>query len=483
MDTGDSYSGIITVIFTLFVASTVNERIIEFIKLYFKNFSLKSVDVREEHHRHRRLWLLTLGVGMITAALMEIDFLSLADSEGVKLKMFRSKGAWFGDGDNVFYSVTGYLFTAFFLSMGSKFWHDLLDIVFFVKRSKAKIGGFNPDGLTSMDQVEEYLEQDDLRIAERALENEGEYLKSYYGDEDVTIFPAYHTLKSKYQVCIYVLIRDDNFVRNSAITKKLHLEYQLSNGYRYRFPILEEFTGEVEALDDGDVVQGGGILYNTASEDNRKGTFGCVVKRLDGNPNEKLLLTCCHCVKTEKHSWKSINKNSGDLDIEFLADEYDTSPSKVGKIFWAYRNHLMDIALIDAVNDNLVTDLRRTSFLTVPRGVREVKIKDARNKTSVWFSGIRTDQGKGHIIYSKVPVSIKYSNETEKHVLYDLIVFSKTRSRPFQKPCGKGDSGAILMESDTDNALGMIVASDRKFGYAIRMTDILNKHKLALFDD
>ncbi|MBN8680459.1 MAG: hypothetical protein J0M29_19695 [Chitinophagales bacterium] len=484
--------GLIVILFTLFVASSVNERIIDFIKLRFPVLWLKTVNSKDEIKRHQKLWILAFVMGMLTTALLDINMISVYVENGLVKTGDKTAsgvtglGGWlFKYKDCCFVKALGYLFAAIFISIGSKFWHDLLDLVLFVKNSKRKINAFNPKGVQHIEQVEQYLKEDDYDIAVKTLEANRDQLEKRYNTD--TIYIGYELVEGQYRWAIVVMTRMERSVNtlidNIRATRGPNaLEYITNYGYVFRFPVLIQSAGAAYTTDDSDrIAKAGGGLFNSAASGSL-GTFGCMVKYIK-DCDETLLLTCCHCVKLPEHSWEKIDKLSKKNKVEYKASGENGKNHALGEIQLAYRNGKMDIALIKPVSKDIVSDYITHSGKSIPIGSRPVVKEDLVKKTRVWFSGARSGNCEGYIIYYNCAVPIQYNGEKEPFRMRNLIAFSKTSGEPYKKPCDKGDSGTILLEADTYKALGMIVASDDKFGYAIPMADILTYNELALFND
>lgn len=480
---------LVSILFALFVASTVNERIIDFIKLRLPVLWLKSVNQREELKRHQRLWILAFGMGIVTATLVDINLLVFLTENynGKKFTDFlnlllKSDYAWVG-------TFFGYVFTALFLSLGSKFWHDLLDLVLFIKNGKRKIEDFNPVGVTDMKQVMEFYHANVYEIACKALEANRKELEEEF--QHATFAVGYEHHEKEYRLCITVLERkrkggvsqdlsDKPLEKPEGFRRKI--SFIEANGYVFHFPIMVLRPGQVRIV-DSQVLAGGG-LFNTAARNN-VGTFGCVVKE-KSKCEDLLLLTCYHCVKAPGHSWAKFDPNHPQKNVQYMSSLEDKSPIIAGEIVAGQRHNRMDIAIIKPQNKGDISDYRWFPHMTVPLGSREVNLGDVEKHTEIWFSGITSGNSKGYIINIGISAEINYSKEIGKeelHTIEGLIIFSKTATPKYKAPCDEGDSGAVILDAKTHLALGMIVAKDEYFGYAIPMSDILRINSLALFND
>ncbi len=474
---------LMTVLFTLFVASTVNERIIDFIKLRFPVLWLKSVNPKDEIRRHQYLWLLAFGMGVVTTALLDINIVHIltAQQNGDTIVGFLD---WIVQYKDKWYVLGwGYLFTALFISLGSKFWHDLLDIVLFVKNSRRKIDAFKPEGIYQIEQIDDYLKENEYEVAVKALEANRDKLEKQFGTD--SIYLGYEHVNGQYRWSIVLMIcKQDKDGPLSTKSRQSSIDYITNYGYVFRFPVLVKNVGLAYTADDSEpmAVAGGG-LFNSAKPDN-VGTFGCIVKDVKDGCEDLMLLTCCHCVLIPgQHSWTGIDHRSINREVRYKANANDNLMPVVGEINRAYRNGRMDVAFIKAKSNDLIRDYLTSSGKLIPVGSRAVNNKDIMKKTRVWFSGARSGNCEGFIIHINCTVPINYAGEEAPYKIRNLIAFSQRTSEPHLKPCDKGDSGTIILEADTYKALGMIVAIDDQFGYAIPISDILKSNDLALFSD
>jgi len=479
--TAEPGDAMIIILFTLFAASTVNERIIDFIKLQTPVLCLKSFNYREEVRRSKKLWLLAFGMGIVTTAILDINFVKLLTENkeeiGISLVGFVD---WLKDFPYpLFPAALGYLFTALFISLGSKFWHDLLDLVLFVKDSKRKIKDFNPQGISEIKQIEKYREEDLYAMARKALEANRKNLGKDYPGASLNV--GYEYVGEEYRLCVQVMHREAR--QGQAANGAKRITFVTDYGYVFTYPIVVNFPSRVRTVNDTDgKAQAGGGLFNSATSNN-VGTFGCIVKNKK-NKDEYLLLTCYHCVRVRGvHAWDYFGDKERDTEVKYLSSLNNQEPLIVGRIQSAHRDGRMDIALIKPDRNDFVSDYRWFSYMTVPLGFRAVTIADARNRTRIWFSGVKSGNCEGYIINLGFSEDIKYAGDTDLHRLHNLIVFSQTSAAPYLQPCEKGDSGAIILDAETHQALGMIVARDDQFGYAIPIKDILELHELALLAD
>lgn len=122
---------LVSLVVVLLPLSFIAERFSQFFKLIlpsqgklgFGNIRHKEDDVKKEKIRERKIFLLSLLSGEIVAFSLKADLFQIIEN---------GKIGWGQNSDSLIW-IVGCLFTGFFLSWGSKFWHDLLGILFEVK--------------------------------------------------------------------------------------------------------------------------------------------------------------------------------------------------------------------------------------------------------------------------------------------------------------------------------------------------------------
>ena len=122
---------LISLVVVLLPLSFISERFSNFFKLVlpssgklgFGNLRHKEDDLKKEKIRERKIFLLSLLSGEIVAFSLKADLFQIIEN---------GKIGWNHKSDDLLW-IVGCLFTGFFLSWGSKFWHDLLGIMLEVK--------------------------------------------------------------------------------------------------------------------------------------------------------------------------------------------------------------------------------------------------------------------------------------------------------------------------------------------------------------
>jgi hypothetical protein len=143
----------VTIVTILFTLSLISERIANLIKLNTDHLGEKRFNLRGEKRRERNIMLVAVGCGILTSTVAGADFFTLIDKGKLvsTLDIFRS-----GDGLTVSKVALGFILSGFFVSMGSKFWHDVLDIVLqFSNLKKFKVDTIMTEAKMQIDAANE----------------------------------------------------------------------------------------------------------------------------------------------------------------------------------------------------------------------------------------------------------------------------------------------------------------------------------------
>lgn len=141
---------LISIVIMLFVLSLIAERISTLIKLHIKVTRQKGVDKEEESIRERKVIWISLLSGFLTALALKADLILIlrtAFSKQNDSVNFDILLGWtienfkeiISNPSDLIRTFFGIIFSAIFLSFGSKFWHDTIDILLEVKNAKRSI--------------------------------------------------------------------------------------------------------------------------------------------------------------------------------------------------------------------------------------------------------------------------------------------------------------------------------------------------------
>lgn len=196
------------------------------------------------------------------------------------------------------------------------------------------------------------------------------------------------------------------------------------------------------------------------------GSLSCILK--DATNQDRFVLSCWHVLK-------------GDTDFDALFIQHPLvvndantiiADLEVGGIL-----NTLDYGLArcrpntPAITNNwLITGLK----LPTPFKHRMVETDDIKNHITVRYFDVETQKVVNGIIYAVCPeVQVDYRDKSR--IVQDVIVLQKGLNTvlPISQP---GNSGALLFDAKND-AIGMIIAGDDNYTYAIKLSNFFNLHK------
>lgn len=485
---------IIQLVIVLFTLSIVFERLIDFLKQYLScrklfgqwfwvgdtttKYASNSV---EELRRHYRILKLNLSVGFITAVLCHANLFELLGSSqpgkeiGWALQAPLFSKAWW---DKIvigpqfllanIYWLLGCLLAGAFISLGSKVWHDLLDLLLLAKDARRT-------AFTAMQRALDFSKlggDEQLNKIQAAIaEYSADWQNSYPELTGVGISNKIYEQNGN---------SSDQKVIQFHVVKKLPLDalgLRLPGfvdyfGYRIPTDIVEAGRMTPSWLYDGssDLPRRCGASISRSSPASKTtGTIGLKVSRTSNETTRYYLLTCCHVAMASEMS-------SGPVDIlegeQIIAPEIDCPgqlcnrpAQQIGQVVEARLSEHTDSALISLDFSDAVTAIVN-GFHPIS-GYRSI-VKDDINKLTVGFcgaaSGIRTNiLVRGY----KLNKTAIYPPLTKLTRLSNLIALNRCTQ--------EGDSGAAVLDVD-NRIVGMIVGQDESFTYVIPIQQIRAQH-------
>ncbi|NUO01394.1 MAG: hypothetical protein HUU01_12355 [Saprospiraceae bacterium] len=394
-----------------------------------QNLHLKQADAELEIIRERIILSLSLFSGILIAGLFELQI-----KEAVK-EFWKEPG--------YFQIVFGF---GILFSFGSKFWHDLLDLLLFTKNVRRRLGDVNLAEIESADQLSEYLQTNDQQIVKRAIEENSDWLHREFSNIRL-ILPRYEYINGLYQHCVAIYLEDNEEQRIPA--------YLPISGSSKKVPVkVIPDLGPVQAHSKpGEVIKLSGSSI--------RGAFGCMVR--DYEDSKSYILTCAHVVtgrKCEVNLDEVLNTTKVDIDPE------ENCPVK--KILF---DGGFDCALVGPVNSS-----KHSNKLSRSKALRKPRVLSANDiGTDVYVevnsNGLRWRRGSiVHHSKEKEGKGIEVNYDDGKKTFHGLIV-AESESLAY-KLTDRGDSGTILYDEE-GQALGMVIGGDAKFSYAIPIGDVL----------
>jgi hypothetical protein len=465
---------LITII--LFVLSLISERIANFFKLYLPEdqwflrlippgkFRTKQDDEYEEKCRIRRVFIIALMSGFAVALFLKADIIAIFNAPNDPQDTLGWDRIKFPDGaegiwklPTVLSSIFGCLLTGFFLSFGSKFWHDLLDLLLESKNLRRRLSDGSIYQAEKVEEIEAILKTTDSEIAIKILKANEESLYKISGVHAIGIG------EHNNQTCIEVYTSS---LDQSLVPKKLF--YSNLTGRVSTIPVrvitTEQFIAQStifpakEVANEMPIVDSSGIKAT--------GTFGCRVAK-EGS-NNHLLLTCYHVLRHQSHSWSLFEAlGKGEENVV-----HPVSGKVIGTLVEAVRDHMLDVALVKP-NDG-VTFSNVIPQIGIPVFSRYLTSSE-KNKTKLKMEGRSSGLREGVFAGFMPSAEITYGIN-DKWKLFDLLIIRPIGNKPFSLP---GDSGALVVD-ELGYAVGMIVAGNSQRSLAIQFNTIREKLKINL---
>lgn len=473
---------IIQLVTILFLLSMVCERVADFLKHYLsesqlfkikiKNFEANVLSVgntltkyaqNDELEKERVFRILKINVwsGILIAIILKADliwiFNNLSDP-GKTIGWGHLEGYSTGMPDewylnvNYWFLIPGMMLTGCFISFGSKFWHDLLDILYQIKNAKRVLS----DPQT--------YKIDNIKLIEKVLDTyQSDFIKAAYLEAKTKYMALNHVkaigIKSSESGYYFEITT----TTNDPLIEPYY-QYVLDDGRIQEIPI------KLIRLTDSDKIKAHSIdlsakIFDVAQE-KKWGTIGVVVKSLEKNSQKKYLLTCCHNVV---QPIRKITNGEGPITAATMEKE---TIRTIGIVYKADRDHEMDAALVEF--DPTQIDLQNyIPGSGVPQKVRELVNSD-RNNTKAYLHGARTGASHGIItsIYNEIKITY---NSTEEFTIVDTIAISRNE----QAITETGDSGACVVD-DQNNVLGLVVAGNSRTTYILPIQTLLKKLNVEL---
>lgn len=437
------------IVFQLFILSVISERITNFIKLNLQsvtelmgNFRLHESDSKKEKKREQGIVNWAIAIGVLVAVFSKADLFYLIEN-GEPSRQWKD------------ISIIGVVLTGCFLSLGSKFWHDLLDLLLQIKNLKSKLNDRQEMEFNRIEEVDAYMNSYEVDLIKKVLEDRQAEIISLPQVRGIGI-----KSDSEGFYCEVAVI--DNSV---MLPQNLIYNYPPGRIKFLRFKKI--FTSEIVTLNKRPVQPG--IEIGGATTKGISGTLGCIVRYK--NSNLPVLLTCYHVVKSPNQAWEVFDASM----TERVEHPNDRKLAYIGKVKEAKRNLRVDVAVIDP-------DLNTIELLATSPGFGSIKShryvtkEDQDRNTIVNKYGKVTGSTSGRIDSIGYVATIRYLDGSQ-HTLYNLIrIKPLSGEKPFSRP---GDSGSIVVDTD-GQAIGMVVAGtdDHSFSYAVPIATIFNEFNL-----
>ena len=434
----------------LFILSIISERITNFIKLNLQslterlgNFRDQEEDKEKEKERERGIINWAIIIGFLVATLSKTDLFYLI-----------KEGKPHEDWTNL--NWIGVFLTGCFLSLGSKFWHDLLDLLLQIKNLKSKLNEQTGVEFSRIEEVDAFLASYELDLVKDVLIERQNEILAIEGVLGVGI------KSDKEGYFLEVAVANENVI----LPQNLVYHYPAN---RLKFLRTKKIlTASIITMNDKLSITGG-LEIGAEKTTQISGTLGCLVKYK--NSELPVWITCYHVLKSKDQSWDVFDNSK----IEQVEQPNDNKNRIIGKIKEAKRNIRLDVAVIEPFADKvqLIPDVNGIGKVS---RFRKVVQEDQERHTAVEKYGKTTGKTEGIIDTVGYAADIKY-DDGQTHKIYNLIrIKPNDSSKPFSRP---GDSGALVVDAD-NQAIGMIVAGTESgdYSFAIPINTIFNEINL-----
>lgn len=355
-------------------------------------------------------------------------------------------------------TTIGILLTGFFLSFGSKFFHDLLDTLLEVKNLKRKLNSKEARELDNVDDLTEFIKASNSEIF-RTVYEENKELFQAANIRDV----AFGTVQSGNgtRMAIHVYLADQNQAGLPSA-----IPYKLSSGTTIKIPIIYHLNvTEAVAL-----AVRGDTIYPAGGSPDVSGSLGVVVK--EKSTGKRYVMTCSHVINEGK-STSARGYVREDKKVSII-DSVDNSTIKES-LYFDLRDGTHDIALVGELTNIYSNNLNGT----VVNGSRAIRDEDIVSGTPVAFTGRITKNSRGLLTAKSLhAVRIKYKDASvEMRGLYQVAKDPGGLTSKFSQP---GDSGSLVYDLKEHKALGIIVAGNSECTYIMPVQPFLDSLSLEI---
>jgi hypothetical protein len=358
--------------------------------------------------------------------------------------------------------LLGCLLTGLFISFGSKFWHDLLDLLLEVKNLKRKVTDRRTYALPeTVEDLEAFIQAPESRLAMSADDLHHDSISKMPGV--VSVGPGYMDLPSGRIGCLEVHFNDEKAMLSVPATVKINV-----GKMSVPVPVNKFLTGNATIHAE---IFGAGIMAANQSKVNGWGSLGCVVKK-KGNATDRYILSCYHVLSSIK------TLTGAEVTREVIIKQKDKEgiqEDNVAVFEEGMRTETLDAAIAKITN---LPGRFTNRIVSSPKKIRNVTISDAKDQTPVRiFSSKRKLEIPGIVFNDSWKQSFKYPDRD--YELKDLIVLTRKLGNNTRSMTEKGDSGSLVVDANNE-AIGIVVGGDDCFTYAIKMTTIEKQFDIEL---
>jgi len=312
----------------------------------FKNVKKTAVRVPTET-KEREITALSYMIGLIVAFLFNANLFFFFDTSipaGLKPSSPFAKDPYpLYALDPAFFkisivSIVGFMLTAFFLSFGAKFFHDLLDNLLQVKNLKRKANEMADVDFNNISEFDQFLVTQEKNLFENFLKQQlnqpGVFFEGDLDNKSVTVH-----------------------ISDPKVSVPDKLFYKTSMGKLKEISVIKKVSLAIKTLSIP-LFPSSEIANQSSFQNKLKGTFGYYVKAI--NSANIYLLTCYHVI-WNGHDWDHFRPIGKENVVHPFAG------NKIGEIFVALRNIFVDAVLIKPIDVAIETHIEGLGVITKDR--------------------------------------------------------------------------------------------------------------------
>lgn len=482
---------LITVTIVLFVLSMVCERVANFLKLglsdilLFKNLRRSEPNLECEKQRELGILRLNIACGFAVAVCFGADFNFIlghagdatvaADTANQTHNSIALLGNYLWQPvkssdlvENTLLSRwMGTLLVAFFISFGSKFWHDLVDLLLETKNLRGKLADQATYQVDNVKQLDEFLQLNEGDMVETVFRQRGDELRQLLGVRSVGL--SNMEQNGRQVPCITIVF---NPGADTSVVGPLY--YDLGGGRKKLIAVSKLVRGtaaiaQASPLSPGNRIGNRDTIALGADYREAFGSLGFwVYRQTDTGRQKPLLLTCYHVLRYGQdpgmHQWAHFLLGvPPHTDVRL----YDAD-HPVAQLVEGLRTAELDVALAMPL-PGMTFDEKFGNRNWQVKGSRWPNSGDP-NMTRVRMLGGVSGEQWGVVRERDMDVPINYHDGERLFKLTGLITVSSDQGQPISRA---GDSGSLLTD-ENGYALGLVVAADTTHTYAIPVQRIFN---------
>ena len=430
----------------LLILSLITEKIVNFIKLQYEELANKKESDLDEKVREMKIQRLAILVGIGVALISKVNLFDFfKDSFNLFWTQNDFKGIWLVS------NIVGSIISGMFLSLGSKFFHDLLDMLLQVKNLKRKLNDKADWEFNSLEAVDNYLKEDESSRIDNSLLP---YKNKLMQIENVVSVSSIF-VKEKPILQVHV---NSNFSSEELIPKKIFYTNLKNSPKEVQVVLIKDF----EPTSHGTIYPSSNIRNSNPYPSNTGSMGGRV---FDDATNDEYFISCYHVVKSPSHDWSNFQPNGNETIIDISDNN-----SSCGIIIKAIRDNEVDISIMKPINGYKIKS--GISGIGTPYFTRSLNNKDKLYRTKVKMNGMVSGFSVGSILDIRLPVRITYIDDSV-NLLNNIIFVQSLSNDTFSKP---GDSGSFVVD-EYNYLIGVLVGGYQNTSYVIPIETILKKTK------